>query len=123
MSLCRTHEDVTRQLLPLAFCHCHVHTACRRILKFYPCITLFTNGMKGLVEADAGYLSRGAWSRFLLPGDLELSMEAQDVLCRVFRPDPKKRIALAELRKHPWLTRDTSAKPAQGMPSSDMHLV
>ncbi len=61
-------------------------------------------------------LSRGAWSRFLLPGDLELSTEAQDVLCRVFRPDPKKRIALAELRKHPWLTKGTSAKHAQGMP-------
>ena len=41
-------------------------------------------------------------------------MEAQDVLCRVFRPDPKKRIALAELRKHPWLTKGTSAKLAQG---------
>ena len=46
--------------------------------------------------------------RYYLPGDLELSMEAQDVLCRVFRPDPKKRIGLAQLRRHPWLTRSAS---------------
>ena len=43
-------------------------------------------------------------------------MEAQDVLCRVFRPDPTQRIALAALRKHPWLTHSTLAKSAQGMP-------
>ena len=53
--------------------------------------------------------------RFLLPGSLELSMAAQDVLCRVFQPDPTKRIALAELRKHPWLTAGTSAVPSQGL--------
>jgi len=35
-------------------------------------------------------------------------MEAQDVLCRVFRPDPKKRIGLAQLRRHPWLTGSAS---------------
>ena len=31
-------------------------------------------------------------------------MEAQDVVCRVFQPDPQKRISLAALRRHPWLT-------------------
>ena len=43
-------------------------------------------------------------------------MEAQDVLCRVFRADPQNRIALAALRKHPWLTDGISAELAQGMP-------
>ncbi|CAL5218676.1 g384 [Coccomyxa viridis] len=66
---------------------------------------------------DRNMMQRIMHGQFLLPGDLELSMEAQDVLCRVFRPDPKKRIALAELRKHPWLTKGTSAKLAQGMPA------
>ena len=27
----------------------------------------------------------------------------QDLLARIFRPDPAKRITLAELRRHPWL--------------------
>ena len=31
-------------------------------------------------------------------------MEAQDVVCRVFQADPRKRIGLAALRRHPWLT-------------------
>ena len=42
--------------------------------------------------------------RYYLPDNLELSMEAQDVVCRVFQPDPQKRIGLAALRRHPWLT-------------------
>ena len=38
-------------------------------------------------------------------------MEAQDVLCRVFRPDPKARIALPELRRHPWLSGSSTSAP------------
>ncbi len=33
---------------------------------------------------------------------MELSLEAQDLLARIFRPDPKQRISLAAMRRHPW---------------------
>lgn len=44
--------------------------------------------------------------RYYLPGDVQLSVEAQDLLARIFRPDPKKRIGLAAMRRHPWLQQD-----------------
>ena len=39
------------------------------------------------------------------------------MVCRVFQPDPQKRISLAALRRHPWLTGSApqlqpSASPA-----------
>jgi hypothetical protein len=51
-------------------------------------------------------------------------MEAQDVLCNVFRPDPVKRISLAQLRRHPWLTGIASElHPGALMPlASSLHL-
>ena len=33
-------------------------------------------------------------------------MEVQDLLARIFRPDPKQRIGLAAMRRHPWLLQD-----------------
>lgn len=41
--------------------------------------------------------------RYYLPGDIALSLEVQDLLARIFRPDPKHRIGLASMRRHPWL--------------------
>jgi len=49
------------------------------------------------------------WGRYYLPGDVQLSVEAQDLLARIFRPDPKKRIGLAAMRRHPWLQQDTAS--------------
>lgn len=51
-------------------------------------------------------------------------MEAQDVLCRVFRPDPVTRISLGQLGKHPWLTGVASElHPGALMPlASSLHL-
>lgn len=44
--------------------------------------------------------------RYYLPGDVALSVEVQDLLARIFRPDPKQRIGLAAMRRHPWLLQD-----------------
>jgi serine/threonine protein kinase len=61
--------------------------------------------------------------RYYLPGDVALSLEVQDLLARIFRPDPKTRISLAGVRRHPWLQGASSvlgrpqAFPSQAVPA------
>ena len=50
--------------------------------------------------------------RYYLPGDVALSLEAQDLLARIFTPDPARRIPLAKARRHPWLRESPSVLAA-----------
>ncbi|BDA44173.1 Serine/threonine-protein kinase SAPK2 [Coccomyxa sp. Obi] len=66
---------------------------------------------------DRAMMQRIVRGQYYLPGDVELSLEVQDLLARIFRPDPKQRISLAAMRRHPWLHHNTpsvlSAAPDQ----------
>ncbi|KAK9915723.1 hypothetical protein WJX75_003221 [Coccomyxa subellipsoidea] len=55
---------------------------------------------------DRAMMQRIVRGQYYLPGDVALSVEVQDLLARIFRPDPKQRIDLAAMRRHPWLLQD-----------------
>ena len=67
-------------------------------------------------KQQAAELRKMATRRFYLPGDVALSPEAQDLLARIFTPDPAKRIGLAAMRVHPWLR---GARPLLSAPVVD----
>ncbi|CAK0773365.1 hypothetical protein CVIRNUC_004058 [Coccomyxa viridis] len=70
---------------------------------------------------DRAMMQRIMRGQYYLPDNLELSMEAQDVVCRVFQPDPQKRISLAALRRHPWLTGSApQLQPGPSLPGSGL---
>ncbi|GIL66701.1 hypothetical protein Vafri_20188 [Volvox africanus] len=50
--------------------------------------------------------------KFSFPGNLQISLECQDLISRIFVANPTQRITISEIRRHPWFLKNLPAELA-----------
>lgn len=53
--------------------------------------------------------------QFSFPDNLPISMECRDLISRIFVANPLQRIAIPDIRRHPWFLRNLPAELAVGL--------
>lgn len=56
-------------------------------------------------------MQRIVGGKYELPRDLQLSEACQDLIAKIFVPDPNKRIKTEDIKRHAWLSGKLLAHP------------
>lgn len=52
--------------------------------------------------------------RYLIPNNVQISMECRHLLSRIFVASPEKRITISEIKKHPWFLKNLPMELMEG---------